>query len=78
MGNERHRVPFLHSLILPFRLSFDPDGRNHYATSIRSAVTRSLSMKVRIFAALAVAVVLAAGCGPATHYKYRIAVIPKG
>jgi ribose transport system substrate-binding protein len=36
-------------------------------------------MKVRTFAALAVAVVLAAsGCGPATHYKYRIAVIPKG
>jgi ribose transport system substrate-binding protein len=36
-------------------------------------------MKVRTFAALAVAVALAAsGCGPATSYKYRIAVIPKG
>jgi ribose transport system substrate-binding protein len=35
-------------------------------------------MKVRIYAALAVSVVLAAGCGPAVNYKYRIAVIPKG
>jgi ribose transport system substrate-binding protein len=36
-------------------------------------------MKVRMFAALAVAVALAAsGCGPSAHYKYRIAVIPKG
>jgi ribose transport system substrate-binding protein len=35
-------------------------------------------MKARLFAALAVSAVLAAGCGPATNYKYRIAVIPKG
>lgn len=35
-------------------------------------------MKVRILAALAIAAVLAAGCGPATSVKYRIAVIPKG
>ena len=35
-------------------------------------------MKVRLFAGLAVAAVLAAGCGPATNYKYRIAVVPKG
>jgi ribose transport system substrate-binding protein len=35
-------------------------------------------MRLHLFAALAVAGVLAAGCGPATNYKYRIAVIPKG
>jgi ribose transport system substrate-binding protein len=36
-------------------------------------------MKVRTFAAFVVAVALtASGCGPATHYNYRIAVIPKG
>ena len=35
-------------------------------------------MKVRLLAALAVAAVLAAGCGPGTNYKYRIAVVPKG
>jgi ribose transport system substrate-binding protein len=35
-------------------------------------------MKLRLFAALAAAVLLAAGCGPAVNYKYRIAVIPKG
>ena len=35
-------------------------------------------MKARLFAALAFAAVLAAGCGPATNYKYRVAVIPKG
>ncbi len=34
-------------------------------------------MKVRLLAALAVAV-LAAGCGPSINYKYRVAVIPKG
>src|ERR1700693_1277810 len=35
-------------------------------------------MKLRLFAAAAVAAVLAPGCGPAVNYKYRIAVIPKG
>ncbi len=36
-------------------------------------------MKVRLVASLAaVAAVLTAGCGPATNYKYRIAVVPKG
>jgi len=35
-------------------------------------------MKARLFAGLAVAAVLAAGCGPTTNYKYHIAVIPKG
>ena len=35
-------------------------------------------MKARLLAALAAAAVLAAGCGPGTNYKYRIAVIPKG
>ncbi len=35
-------------------------------------------MKARTFVAWAVAVMLASGCGPATHYKYRIAIIPKG
>ena len=36
-------------------------------------------MKMRLLAALAVAAVLsAAGCKPATNYKYRIAVVPKG
>ena len=35
-------------------------------------------MRLRLLAALAAAALLAAGCGPATNYKYRVAVIPKG
>src|SRR6202011_3535405 len=51
--------------------------RRQYATPFHPP-SREPFMKLRLFAAAALAAALAAGCGPAVNYKYRIAVIPKG